>query len=1405
MTTDVAQPGDVTVTASATAYLAGALVDWVARDRSGGCREVDGTLVLADVSGFTAMTERLARAGRVGAEETSDLLSEVLSGLLEIAAREGGRLLKWCGDAVLLLYSGPSHAPRACRAAWDMRAAMGTLGRIRTSRGRLRLRLSVGVHSGPVELYLVGDSHRELIVAGPAAGAVVRAQNVAPTGQIAVSEQTATLLGPGRVDDAGLVIHRPPEPSHRPTPTVPGQGIPRPERDPFEREPFEREPFERDPFEREPIRTVPRQIASPDRDGGAGRTDHESHREDPSLVDTYLSTELRARIRGGDAGSEHRLVSVAFLEFAGVDALHARGGSSAVLSAVDAVVRRAQAACDRYHVTFLETDISEHGARIMMVTGAPRSYGHDAERLLRAVREVIEGGGTLSLRAGVHAGRVFSGELGPPWQRTFSIKGDAVNLAARVMQHAEPGQLLATAAALAPGHDIRAEPVPEFAVKGKSAPVKAFSVTRLGRPGRAGATAGPAESQPWHGREAELRTLRRWLARARAGRGRTVILDGPPGIGKSRLVAEFLRGTQPVPDSRDGGRPPRAIPAPRAHDSSPPVTASGDAATAPPTVLQVSCDTAVTGTAYALTDQLLRAALDVPSDASPQQAAEVLATAVRTLAPDLTPWIPLLATAVRADLPMTDETAALDMEFRKARLEQLLVTLLATLLPGPTVLVVDDAQLADPASTDVLMRLAQGIGRRPWLMLWCGTDLRTPDRGTVRRITLGELSPDDIAALLSEQVAAAHLLPHQRAAIAARAGGNPLFLRELTSLVGRGDGPTDLPESVEAVLAAGIDRLDPADRFLLRAAAVTGMQVDRSLLTEVLGESADEERWSRLSDFLAPAADGELRFRHGLIQEAAYQGLPYRLRRRLHLELGQALLRRAGVGSDAGAGSDASVGPDASAEVLSTHFFAAGEYASAAHFARIAGERAAAVYANPEAATLLARAWEAARRRRPAIPEEIARSAELCGDIYYRLGDFGAAGACFAAARPLMRRDPVALARLCLKSAQVVARTGSFPRALAWITRGRHLLAGSDDPQAIREDARLLVQMALVRQMEGRFDDAERACELAIAATRRVNATEVLGRALQLRDAADVARGRLDGVRWAEQALQIWQQLGDVGWQARALNQLGIRAYFHGRWDDALEHYRRAAEAFSRVGDEFNAAIAACNVAEILSDQGSYPSAEAMARRALEVLDASGALSETAFARSVLGRTAQRAGRFADAREQLNLARAAYLKAGERGEIAATDLRLAECMLGEGRAGEALSEADRIAAHGADPAVECTAVRLRGHALSLLGEAAAARVALRESLDLARRNRSRYDELLAVDALVRLDAAAAAPGDPDRDAEEDRATRSRLARQLGVLTVPGLPVGPPEPLVGAVAPEPLVDAGTPTSRGTVRR
>ncbi|MDQ1372831.1 MAG: hypothetical protein QOJ09_169, partial [Actinomycetota bacterium] len=400
-------------TATLVPYLPRLAIEWAGSDPSTTFRVVDGSLVFADVSGFTALSERLARNGRQGAEELTETVGRCFGDLLRVAYDAGGSLIKFGGDALLLLFDGEDHAARACVSALGMRATMAEVGRVTTTVGNVRLRMSVGVHSGALDLFRVGRSHRELIVTGPASTAIVDMEAAASANEIVVSPGTAALVDTAVIGAARgpgfLLRDRPPE-------------------------------------------AITRDVHGHITDDGAG-------------VAESIPIALREQLLEGQVESEHRQVSVAFIHFDGVDGMLAARGAVAVAAALDQLVADVQEAADTHGVTFLATDVDRDGGKIILVAGAPRALGDDEDRMLRCVRSIADGRRMLPVRIGVNRGPVFVGEVGPSFRRTYTVMGDAVNLAARLMATATPGQVLATATVLDQAStDFQASALPPFMV-----------------------------------------------------------------------------------------------------------------------------------------------------------------------------------------------------------------------------------------------------------------------------------------------------------------------------------------------------------------------------------------------------------------------------------------------------------------------------------------------------------------------------------------------------------------------------------------------------------------------------------------------------------------------------------------------------------------------------------------------------------------------------------------------------------------------------------------------------------------------------------------------------------------------------------------------------------------------------
>lgn len=450
---------------------------------------IDATVMFADVSGFTRLSERLAKTGREGAELLVDAINLCWSALLSDARIAGGSLLRFGGDALLIWFDGNGHAARACHTAFAMRRTLRDVGRVRAGGAEVTLRMSIGVHSGAFHAFLVGSSHREFLVAGPAPTTVVAMEAHAGAGQILVSPETAAQL-PARVCGRGLgpgvLLARQPE--ALPPPRPPG------------------------------IR--PR---APDDD-----------------VAQCLPTAIRAYVRAASNGStpipEHRTVTNAFLQFQGLDALIEADGDEAAAGAIDEVVRLTQGAADRYEAALLESDVAADGGKLLLSAGAPRAVGDDEERMLLALREIVSGRPHLPIKLGVNRGPVFTGEIGTADRRTYVAMGDTTNLAARLCAKAPPGWIYATKSVLDRSRTkFNATPLEPVQLKGKSRPVQPWHV---GPVRRAGAPEAAAQRVPLVGRDHELRILSDAIAATASGTGTLIEIVGDTGLGKSRLLRE---------------------------------------------------------------------------------------------------------------------------------------------------------------------------------------------------------------------------------------------------------------------------------------------------------------------------------------------------------------------------------------------------------------------------------------------------------------------------------------------------------------------------------------------------------------------------------------------------------------------------------------------------------------------------------------------------------------------------------------------------------------------------------------------------------------------------------------------------------------------------------------------------
>jgi class 3 adenylate cyclase len=567
------------------------------------------------------------------------------------------------------------------------------------------------------------------------------------------------------------------------------------------------------------------------------------------------------------------------------------------------------------------------GDELMAVFGARVAHEDDSERAVRAALDMhrlaaehAEEFGALRLRIGVNTGEVLFAPVGPGGARSFTVMGDAVNTASRLCQAAGAGQtLVGEETYRASRRSVTYSAVEPLRVKGKEVPLAAWQAI--------GAAAAPVEravsAVPMVGRGHELRTLENiWEQVTAERRPHLVTVLGPPGIGKTRLVGEFIARAE-----SGGGRALRGRALPYG-------------------------ETAGYG---AFAQQVKEAAGIFETDSAPEAGAKLVRRTAALLPPEeaesvaarLAVLVGLGAEAGGSDKGPLFSSARRFVEGAASE--------------RPTVLVFEDIHWADPSLFELVEFLASRCREVPALLLGSARpellERRPVWGGGLPSSTVLELHPltasdsrDLVGSLLSTVAGPV------TERVVETAGGNPLFLEELAASVAEGatEMSAPLPTSVRAIIAARLDALPAAEREVVLDASVVGKVFWQGAL-ERLGtdghlhgvlDSLEARDLIRVEPRSQLLGDREFSFKHMLIREVAYATLPHAARRTRHAIVARFVEEAAGdrLGE--------------SASLLAHHWREAGDHGQALRFLLLAAEHASRAWAKSEAVTLFTQALE---------------------------------------------------------------------------------------------------------------------------------------------------------------------------------------------------------------------------------------------------------------------------------------------------------------------------------------------------------------------------------------------------------------------------------------------------------------
>ncbi|MBY5355269.1 tetratricopeptide repeat protein [Rhizobium leguminosarum] len=853
------------------------------------------------------------------------------------------------------------------------------------------------------------------------------------------------------------------------------------------------------------------------------------------------------------------------------------------------------------------------GDALLALFGAPVAHEDDPVRALGAALDMIgratqvgerwhaRAGVPLRLHIGINSGPVVTGGFGAVSAKSYSVTGDTVNTAQRLQSMAGENDILVGPLTYRlTRHAFAFESLGAQALRGKSGNVLVHRLTGLSE---APHTARGLESlglqAPMIGRDAEMSRLLTCLDLACGGAAQLVRLIGEAGIGKSRLVNEF-------------------------------VAIASNAARFQGLAIRKATCSPLGEQSYGTLGAVVRSAYGIGERDDLDRARQLLATGFRAL--DLT------QEEVEGLLPLFLHVLGLgdpDGALRHIEPEQLRRQIFYAvrtvferrLAQGPLLLVIEDLHWADAASLEVLRFMMDRLERSRLMLLaiyrpTSQTDPLDSNRVSVTVQRLAPLLAADgqklLAAFFGESYA--KLPATMRKRILDRAGGNPLFIEEILRVlidmgtlhndgqrwhVAAEDTDVDIPVNLQALLLARVDRLPQEIRRLAQEAAVVGPKFDTALLRTIATDpAAIDAALDHLCDaniieeLRGPDAGGPpgYRFSQTLMHDVIYHNLLLQRRMELHQRIGRVLERQYGAAPDR---------PEHLAQ-LGHHFSMTTEKAKGATYLMAAGDLARKAYANDDAMRLYRQALAAFANEAEVTSEQLAlleRLADLCGPAGLRDAALNHYQRALAIHRT--KDDPIAAARILRKIGRLHLDAGRRDLAETHLAEAEVMIATIDAP----------VERAHVLQERGhlafRMGDQAAAAEWATQAlqclqTLPIDGTTEAGRetaramaeALNTKGAAFARLGRRrEAVQEVERSLSVAEKADLQSAACRAYSNLGV-LYTIVDPANAIRICRRGLEVATRIGDlSFqarllaNLAVACCTFTDRCAAEG-VPAAE---------------------------------------------------------------------------------------------------------------------------------------------------------------------------------------------------------------------
>ena len=1088
-----------------------------------------GSALLADISGFTALTAGLALelGPRRGIEELAARINAVYETLIGAVEHEGGSVIGFAGDAVTCWFDGAdgvagvaggSAVTRAAACARAMHAGMQSF---------VDLSLKIAVTAGPAFRFVVGDPAIQRLDA--LAGATIA--------RLATGER---LCGPGEtlIDAAGAAA----------------LGL------------------DADPTTwRGAVSTDRFALLLPESAGlGPAAFWPEVPTLDAGCLQPWLLPAVYQREHHGHGAflTELRPAAALFLRFSGIDcdADPEAGGR------LDALIRSAQAVIAAHEGALLQLTIGDKGSYFYASFGALVAHEDNARRAAAAALELRSLPERLRwlppVQIGLGHGTMRVGAYGSRSRRTYGALGEDTNLAAGLMAAAAPGEIWIAAPLqipLAPWFEF--EPRSAAQADGKTGSQTLFAVTGARqRPARAAAA-----KLPMIGRDAEVEAAEALFEQVRRGAGRTLLIEGEAGLGKSRLVDALMHRAQ-----RQGF-----------------------------VVHHGACQASGTRSADSVWKPIWQSIFtaDAGIGAAPRIAAAQ--TLLQRIAPTRLIALPLLAPLL--DLPLADNnfTRALAPKDRRNLLTSLLgecLTALAT-PAAPLLLVVEDLHWIDALGHDLLLALARRIDKVPACLV---ITRRPPEAGALApppgqlALVLRPLAAGDADALLAGKMQQwfeapnCTLPPSAAQALVTRAQGNPFYLEELLNdlherhpdwraFAQAAACSAELPQSLQALILSRIDRISETQRVTLKTASVIGRLFRFDWLHGYYPQLGAADRLrsdlgelQRLDLTLRAAGETTLAyvFKHIVTRDVAYDSLPFATRAALHEQFAAFI-----------ESLDAPPPPD----LLAFHYDLSHNLQKRREWLRRAADAAQAAFANAAALDYLARLMPLAQNEAEQIELRLQRA-----EVLVITGAWSQAEQVLreALAQAQDTANSAATARSQHALGTLLRMRGDAADALPLLAQAS---AGFEALAMTQDHSEALSELGGAHFETGDYASANALLDAALALARATSNHKGCALALVRLGVVAAVRGepqRRDACY--QECAALREALGDRRGLAAVRVNMGIAAYDRGELGLARQLYEESLALDRMIGDRDGAAGTLYNIGLVANEQGDIATARAL-------------------------------------------------------------------------------------------------------------------------------------------------------------------------------------------------------------------